>query len=168
MKHAISILILAFLLAFAGWSVAQNKRNTGKPVKHETPPNTRKRLLIPQLYLGGEFMGGKITTKEFERLMRKGVTARDSMGRSYKVIGFNVDFYEHMLYEDESGNSMIVTDRLSEFCLGDTLSHTASSLYNRIKAGDTVAFDQVVLAKIPAITRFDTISGKGFVCSLVK
>lgn len=110
-----------------------------------------------QAYLGrSDKHGGSITKHEFDKLLRQGLTAKDSLGYSYRVDGFNFSYAERNLYEDSVGNLMILTDFLSEFCTGDTVSPAvANNIYFKTKAGDTAYFESVKVVlpdgrKLPA------------------
>jgi len=80
--------------------------------------------------------------------MKQGLWGRDSSNVEYKVTSFNFTYAERNVYEDSTGNPIILSDYMIEHCDGDTVSATiAASLYQRTKAGDTVYIDQITLLR---------------------
>jgi hypothetical protein len=51
---------------------------------------------------------------------------------------------ERNLYEDSLGNLIVLTDYLSEWCAGDTVSPAISNnIFYKTKPGDTAYIDQI-------------------------
>jgi len=156
--------LIVFFIAFNASGVAgQGKTAKDKPV-------AKKKLLIPQAYLGnGDFKGGPIAKDQLAHLLRQGLSCRDSLGHSYKITGFELAYSERMLYEDSVGNPMWVNDYLSEYCLGDTLSAGVSAtIYERFKAGDTLYINNVKVIRTSASNEQTEIAGLGMKCIVEK
>ena len=90
--------------------------------------------------------------------MKQGLTSHDSLGRTFKVIGFNFTYAERNLYEDSIGNLVVKADFSTTYCHGDTLpeiltryipasmsktNEETPGFYQRVKPGDTVYFDRI-------------------------
>ena len=134
-----------------------------------------KKIMYPTVYLGhSEFKGGNIRKEEFDKLLKDGLTSKDSMGNRYKVLGFEFNYAERQLYEDSAGNLKVMTDFLFEYCPGDTItSNISASIYERTKPGDTVFVNKVMVVKY--INKTDktlpdtaAILAKGLKCVIVK
>lgn len=138
MKRTYHILILLFALV-ALHAIAQTK-DKDKDKKEQKPKP------IP-VYLGNTNLDdGKISVSEFNKLIKQGLTSKDSLGRPYRVDGFLLTYAERNLYEDSVGKLMWVTDFLSEICYGDSLStFLKQNITERSKPGDTVYFDQITV-----------------------
>ena len=117
------------LLALTGKLTAQkvNKEEKGKAGAGKNA-GTHSPV---KAYLGrSDLNGGPISKQAFDSYLKQGLTARDSMGVAYRVDGFTFSYSERNLYEDSVGNLMILTDYLSEFCSGDTVSPAvANNIY---------------------------------------
>ncbi len=127
--------------------VAQSQKKDAKPdEKAKDGKNKPKPKPIP-VYLGkSDYYTGKITKGVFDSLVKQGLTSRDSAGRVFKVTGFTFSYAERNLYEDSVGNPMILTDYLSEYCFGDTLTPFLKvNIPERSKVGDTLFVDQISL-----------------------
>lgn len=98
-------------------------------------------------YLGtSNLSGGLIKKQVFDSLIKQGLTAKDSLGKPCKVLGFTFSYGERNIYEDANGRPTVMTDYLSEYCIGDTLSTAFQNFVfkdNRTKHGDTLYFDQI-------------------------
>jgi hypothetical protein len=140
-----------------------------------------KKAFVPPVYLGNsDYSGGLIKKKVFDSLLRQGLKSRDSLGNTYRPIGFDFSYAERNLYEDSAANLVVLTDFSSEYCTGDTLSadiststENAQSIYQRTKAGDTAYFDHIKLHILPGNVIFsgrDTlpILGRGMKFVIVK
>ncbi len=139
MKRIASILSILLLTAGA-WSLyAQVEGDDKKDEKKK-----KKEYRVP-VYLGEtSYRDTAIPQETFDSLLRQGLTAKDSAGISYDVQGFLFTFGERNLYEDSVGNLMWVTDLLSEYCYGDTMSSwLLSTITSRTKKGDTIYIDQI-------------------------
>jgi len=147
-------------------AVAQTRAAGNKPAA-EKP----KRIFMPQAYLGNtNYKGGALQKDVLGGLLKERVTSRDSLGNSYKVVGFEFVYAERMLYEDSVGNLLVEFDYLSEYCPGDTLSAgIKSSIFDRIKEGDTAYFNRIdVLKTSPGQSGGDIIMGKGMKFAVIK
>lgn len=156
MKRILVISCIAASLLLSSDILAQKakKGSTKSSANTGSVPQNPTQL---QAYLGrSDKHGGAITKDEFDKLLKQGLTAKDSLGYTYRVDGFNFSYAERNLYEDSVGNLMILTDFLSEFCTGDTVSPAvANNIYFKTKAGDTAYFESVKVAlpdgrKLPA------------------
>lgn len=127
-------MMLAVLLVFAGALAQEKKKEKPKPKP------------VP-VYLGRSNINeGKIPVHVFDSLLKQGLTARDSAGRSYTVNGFLFTYGERNLYEDSVGNLMMLTDLLVQPCDGDSMNaHILDIVKERSKAGDTVYFDDIIV-----------------------
>jgi hypothetical protein len=161
MKCIQGVFLLILVLITDKPAVAQPNGGSNKTT---TANNKAKKVFMPQAYLANtEYKGGTIKRDELSRLMRQGITSRDSMGNKYKVASFQFGYAERVLYEDSSSNMMVLVDYMTEYCPGDTLTPGISaSIYERIKPGDTVYFDRVSVYKAMANRNVDEIiAGKG-------
>lgn len=126
----------------AGGGGSQKDTAAKKPYKPPTYP----------VFLGKSEISGadiKVSKKDFDRLLKQGLTAKDSSGQPMKFHGFMFTYGERNLYEDSVGNLIILTDLLAEYCFGDTLASNISlSLYQRSKAGDTAYIDDIQLVDV--------------------
>lgn len=156
--------------------LAQQKKTNAKPVVEKNEGGDQhKKLLLPTVYLGkSDYSGGPIKKEEFNRLLKQGLTSRDSLGNKYKVLGFGFNYAELALYEDSIGNAKMMVDMLYEYCPGDTITNNvSSSIYDRIKPGDTVFIERVIVVKyLPKSTKVqsesDAIGAKGLKCVITK
>ncbi len=156
------------LWAQAGKKPAK-KATTPAPVKTVAP--AQRKVLTPGIYLGNEqFGGGAITTTRFSNLLRQGIKSHDSTGNSYEVINFTFGFAERRMYEDSAGTDLhMITDYMSEPCVGDTISESISNeIYDRIKPGDTVYLSNVLVRRKNAHVSTDTMLGGTLKCYFVK
>lgn len=143
MKRILNIVSIVCLVALSLNLAAQkNTKGDGKKAAATEQKAKENKLYA---YLGhSDIRDGKVPKKVFDSLLRQGVTAKDSLGQVYKVDGFMFNYGERNLYEDSVGNLMVMTDMLSEYCPGDTLSTPIKRLFlPRTKAGDTAYIDQV-------------------------
>ncbi len=134
-------MISGLLLCGTNVRAQQAKQNAGR--------KGAVKVFKPGVYLGhGDRCGGQITKAEFDKLMKQGLTAHDSLGKKYKVISFEFTYAERSLYEDSVANLQVLTEYINGMCFGDTLSASiAGTLYERTKAGDTAFFDHVQLVR---------------------
>lgn len=149
MKNITYILLLVCLPVLSIVAVGQQpagKTDSGKPAAKTAPA---VKHYLPYVYLGtSNYRGGAIKKSEFDQLLKQGLTARDTFGNNYKVIGFEFSYGEKSLYEDSVGNNIVLTDYLTEFCHGDTVTPAISStIYDRTKPGDSVYFDGIKVLK---------------------
>ena len=139
-------------------------KNTAKDTVH-----AKKKAIKPTVYLGrSNFSGGDITVKEFTSLLKQGITSRDDNGNLMRIFGFNFNYAERRLFENETGEMSMQIDFATEYCPGDTItSNISSSIYERIKSGDTVFIAQVLLERKMG-DEIDTVFGKEMKCVIRK
>ena len=142
MKRIINIVLTMAMLAVSFDLMAQQvkKEDDGK-AKVSAPK-------VIHAYLGqSAYSSGTISKRDFDTYLKQGLSAKDSMDNSYKVKAFTFTYAERNLYEDSIGNLMILTDYLSEFCSGDTVTTAISNnIYYKTKPGDTAYFDNIKVA----------------------
>lgn len=145
MKRSGNIIGVPVLLCAALSLFAQNPKPDNKAVAAKKDTSV---YFVP-VYLGqSQYKGGPIPKAKFDELLRHGLTARDSAGNKYNVLGFMFTYVERNLYEDSVGKLIIMPDYLSEYCEGDTIgTNIATSIYERTKQNDTVYFDDISLRK---------------------
>ncbi len=145
MRTGTRILLLSGVL-FGAVSLWAQTKNTKGPDDKAANKSKPKAYLIP-VYLGNSNVSeGNITKRMFDSLLVQGLTSHDTTGKTYKVSGFAFSYGERNLYEDSVGKLMVLTDYLTEYCFGDTLSPFLKvNIPERSKPGDTVYIDQVGL-----------------------
>ncbi len=170
MNRTVKFLLLA-VLAITGLNLWAQQVSKGKT---DGQADATRKMLLPTVYLGkSEFHGGVIKKEDFNRYLKQGLTSHDSMGNKYKVVSFEFNYVERELFEDSVGNLKVMTEDLFEFCKGDTItSNVAGSIYDRVKAGDTVYIDRVLVAKYlnKNMKSIDTIAigARGMKCVITK
>lgn len=130
------VLLLLLLVAAGLWAQTKDKKAVKPKVYH-----------VP-VYLGrsGVTDGSKLSKHLFDSLLLQGLVARDTTNTNYTVDGFAFTYAERNLYEDSVGQLMWLTDFLTEYCYGDTLStFLQGNITGRSKPGDTVYFDNITL-----------------------
>jgi hypothetical protein len=129
------VLVLAFGYNLSAQKV---KKDNEKPKEATAVPKIRA-------YLGtSDYSGGLISKRDFDKYLKQGLTAKDSLGNLYQVNGFMFSYGERNLYEDSLGNLMVLTDYLMEWCPGDTVSPAiANNIFDKTKPGDTAYIDQI-------------------------
>ena len=130
----------------------------------------KKKAFKPGVYLGREgFAGGPIKAAHFDSLLKQGLFCHDSAGNYFTIVSFNFNYAERRLYEDSAGDMHLMMDNSSETCLGDTISSDISSdIYERIKHGDTVVFNQVIVTRKNATHATDTFLAGTLKCEIAK
>ena len=143
MKKLVNISLVAALLAVS-LNLAAQKVQKNKTVS----ASTERAPQHVSAYLGRSSMSdGLIPKRTFDSLLKQGLTAKDSLGNLYKVSGFTFGYGERNLYEDSIGNMMVLTDYLTEYCPGDTISLAMSrNIFYKTKPGDTAYFDNIKVA----------------------
>lgn len=166
MRSVSFLLLCCFVAAFG--ALAQQRTPAAKTAA--AAKTTGHKLLMPQAYIGNsDYKGGPIKKDQLCNLLKQGITSRDSSGKKYKVSGFEFAYSERMVYEDSLGSLIWVNDYMSEYCPGDTLSHgIASSIYERIKVGDTLYINRVSVLKPTAGNEENKIAGLGLKCVIIK
>lgn len=137
MKRVFAIGCAAVLAGVLFTASAQNQKDKTRKRPPAPPP-------VP-VYLGNSGISeGPVTKTQFDALILTGLTSRDTSGTPAKVEGFTFTYVERSIYEDSVGNLIPVTDYLTEYCAGDTLSPAIKAgLSDRTKAGDTVIIDRI-------------------------
>jgi hypothetical protein len=107
----------------------------------------QRKILKPTTYLGkSDNSRGALQKNTFINLMKQGLSSRDSSGKMYQVVSFDFTYAEMSLYEDSLANLIVVPDYSSNHCHGNSLPEgIADSFYERIKPGDTVYMDNVLV-----------------------
>jgi len=138
--------MLAFLLLANMQLLAQK---TNKKVQPSSATAQKETPIVVRSFLGrSDVNGGEIGKDLFDRFLKQGLTAKDSLGTEYKIDGFTFSYAERNLYEDSVGNLVVLTDYLSEFCPGDTVSAAvANNIYYKTKPGDTAYFEGIKIAR---------------------
>ncbi len=126
MKKTLSI---ALLFAASVALYAQNGAKD-KPVK---------KVVVPQIVLrwgdADTAASKQMKVSDFRKLMQARVVPQES---GWRLQGFDFVYLENRVYEDSVGNPLRVTEYLSEYCPGDTLSSGVRMLLpERVKSGDT-------------------------------
>jgi hypothetical protein len=167
-RKPIHIIAACLLLAVCLVSWGQEKQKNAAEANKAKP---KKAVFLPPVYLGnGNFRGGNIRYSDFEKLMKEGIYSRDSLGNIYNVIGFDFIYGEFGSWEDSVGNPIFVTDYQRSHCSGNTLSSDIvdANIYGRVKRGDTVVIQQVMLTSNKPGARKDTFLGKSVNCYITK
>ena len=180
MNRTAVILFLSLMMAgihLSGQQKAGSKPAVKGPAK----------MFVPPVYLGeSDYKGGPIQPERFSILLKQGLTSYDSLGNHYKIVGFDFSYAERKVYEDSVGTLVKMTDFMSEYYPGNMIgadlatdADTSSdkevilSLYQRVKPGDTVYFDHIMLNKIGKNSLFSipdsvAIAGRGIKCVIIK
>jgi hypothetical protein len=157
--------ILMFLLtAMSANLLAQQKatKNSTAAKADEIKPDHPQVQMVP-VYLGdSKYQGGPIQKTTITGLLKQGLLSRDSAGQAYTVAEFDLFYSERNIYEDEVGNIMPMIDLSTIHSVGNTLPEAVTkggkvspsgevslSIYDRIKPGDTLAFDHIRVQKEP-------------------
>lgn len=146
----------------------------GQDVQKGTEPDkakAKKAAFMPAVYLGNSnFSGGTIKYTEFERLMKEGIYSRDSAGNTYNIIGFDFIYGELGSFEDSLGNPVMLTDYQRSRCKGNKLSSDIvdAGIFTRVKRGDTVAIQEVMLTSNKNNAKRDTFLGKSITCFITR
>ncbi|MCW3120650.1 MAG: hypothetical protein JWQ38_142 [Flavipsychrobacter sp.] len=180
MNRTAGILFLSLMMT--GLHLSGQQKVSGKQAA-----KAPAKAFVPPVYIGeSDYKGGPIQPSRFSTLLRQGLTSYDSLGNHYKIVGFDFSYAERKVYEDSVGTLMKITDFMSEHYMGNMIgadlgtdADTSSdkevilSLYQRVKPGDTVYFDHIMLNKIGSNPLFNVpdsvaIAGKGIKCIIVK
>jgi hypothetical protein len=157
MKQTVLIMLTVFLCFAAETAGAQQMSlEPGQQQTEATRDTAKKKKVFYPVVLGlSDRTGGAISKQLFDSLLRQGVKSQDPAGQ---VTGFIFNYMERNLYEDSIGNIMVLTDLLTEYCPGDTLTPAVSStIYLRTKRGDTAYFDNIRMI----LPEKGEVSGKG-------
>lgn len=166
--RSIKIIAGAVMLTMCMVAWGQQKQQVATEASKVKP---KKAAFIPPVYLGaGNFSGGTISYTNFEHLMKEGVFSRDSAGNTYNVVGFDFIYGELGAFEDSAGEQIFVTDYQRSRCKGNKLSGDIidANLFGRVKRGDTVVIQSVMLTRNNNNARQDTFLGKTVNCYITK
>ncbi len=168
-KQTLPLIGTFFLMVFCVSLWAQQKKGAKQADKATSKP-AKKPAFVPVVNLGNSaYNGGPISVSLFDSLLRQGIQSRDQEGNVLSVIGFNFMYFDRQVYEDSAGDLHMMVDLSKEYCPGPNVTpNVAASIYDRIKGGDTVIIDQVLLTKNRPGQKADTFLGKGLKCVLTK
>ena len=129
--------LLLALLAGISLTVAyaQNTKKKGVEIAKKEGPKTITGI---PLSWGGKALleSEKVNAALLRDLMQKSLTVTSGIG---SINGFSFTYAERAMYEDSLGNPLPLTDYMTEYCFGDTLSKNIKLLLPaKVKAGDTV------------------------------
>ncbi len=129
-------LVLTLSVAIAQRPAKPVKKEPAKPAVQPAKPSL-------EVALGtSSRSGGEISKAEFDALARQGIHLKAAPGAH--IEGFSFTYGERNMYEDSLANPILVTDFLTEYCMGDTLSPIISqTIASRTKAGDTAYYDDI-------------------------
>ncbi len=128
-------LVLLFGAAFAQKKETPVKAGAKKPFVYTKP--------VMDVAIGqSDLSGGNISKSDFDAYAPKGIRIKEPAGAF--IEGFSFTYGERNLYEDSVGNEKRVTEYLTEYCMGDTLSPIiAHTIGDRTKPGDTAYYDDI-------------------------
>lgn len=143
MKMTKKAILVIGSLALFGVALAQSK---GKKLSADEQKNEKagvfKKPVLEVLLGTSELAGGEISKQDFDRLAPQGIRLKSADGAT--IEGFSFTYAERNLYEDSAANPIILTDLLTEYCMGDSLSPIISqTISSRTKAGDTATFNDI-------------------------
>ena len=127
---------LLFTASYAQKKKAPEKTGSNsKPIVHAKP--------VMDVAIGdSELAGGNISKRDFDTIAPKGIRIKNPQGAF--IEGFSFTYGERNIYEDSVGNEKPVTEYLTEYCMGDTLSPIIShTIAQRTKPGDTAYYDDI-------------------------
>lgn len=139
-KKAI-LVVGSFALFGVAFAQSKSKKPSAETLKKEKAEVYKKPVM--EVLLGSsEWAGGDITKQEFDRLATQGIRLKAANGAI--IEGFSFTYAERNLYEDSAANPIIVTEFLTEYCMGDSLSPIISqTISSRTKPGDTATYDDI-------------------------
>ncbi len=131
------------LALFTGISLTAGYAQKGQKKTNRTDPEKARTVTSVPLSWGDKALleSEKLSKALLLALFQKPllVTAGDAA-----VSSFAFTYAERGVYEDSVGNPLLLTDYLTEYCLGDTLSQNIKLLLPpRVKAGDTVYISDI-------------------------
>ncbi len=133
------LLLLAAIALLVTAAYAQRRAPKAKPA--ETTP-AAKPVMEVAIGRSGSRSGGAISKQEFDAIAPQGLRIKNPDGAF--IEGFSFTYGERNLYEDSMANEKWVTDYLTEYCMGDTLSPIIShTIASRTKPGDTAYYDDI-------------------------
>lgn len=128
----------AFLLALSAVAFSLFAQNGGKPARKATVPE------VPVRWGTADTSATHtVSVRDFRKLLQSRVVPAES---GWQVKGFEFIYLEKRMYEDSVGNPLLVTEYLSEYCPGDTLSQGIRTLLpERVKPADTAFISNIRL-----------------------
>lgn len=162
--------VFLFVVCVNIWAQQKGAAHPDSKNQEKLPRAIIKRPKRPAVYLGHtSFCGGPISSSLFDSLMKIGLYSKDSFGHPYEILGFNFIYAERNIYEDSAGDMNMMTDYATEYCPGNVLTaDLAATVYDRIKSGDTVFFEQIFMSKARTGNHIDSVRGEGFKCIITK
>ena len=134
------LLVAAIALLFTA-AYAQRKSPKEKVV---AKPAVAPAKPVMEVAIGrtGNYSGGTISKFQFDDIAKQGIHIKDPKGSF--IEGFSFTYGERNMYEDSAGNDKPVTEYLTEYCMGDTLSPIIKTFIGiRTKPGDTAYYDDI-------------------------
>jgi hypothetical protein len=139
---------------------AQTKKTNSSTNKVESKMPTEVTKTVPKMksipvFLGkSDISNGFIPKHIFDSLALQGLFAKDSSGIEGAVKQFRLYYKERNLFEDSSGNFMIMVDLLTDISMSNQLNkYVANSLTERTKKGDTAFIDDIIVKMPDSTTR---------------
>ena len=131
----LAAIALLFTATYAQKKQTQGKDGSKKPIAYVKP--------VMDVVIGdSELNGGTISKTDFDAIAPKGIRIKNPEGAF--IEGFSFTYGERNIYEDSAGNEKPVTEYLTEYCMGDTLSPIiAHTIGQRTKPGDTAYYDDI-------------------------
>ena len=126
---------LLFTTVYAQKRTHSRKPKSTKLIIHSKP--------VMEVVIGtSELSGGPVSKRDFDAFAPMGIRIKDPQGAF--IEGFSFTYAERNMYEDSVGNEKPMTDYLTEYCMGDTLSPIIShTIAQRTKPGDTAFYDDI-------------------------
>lgn len=138
MNRRISLLLAGTALIVTA-AYAQRRQS---PKPGAAKPVVQAKPVMTVTVGASEYTGGNISKTEFDRIAPQALRIKDAQGAF--IEGFSFTYGERNMYEDSAGNPKPVTDYLTEYCMGDTLSPIISqTIAARTKPGDTAYYDDI-------------------------
>jgi hypothetical protein len=133
------LLLSTSVVLFFTVTYAQTRASKGKTVAKTI---SSKPVMDVALGRTSSFSGGNISKNDFDRIAPQGIHIITPEGGF--IEGFSFTYGERNMYEDSAGNDKPVTEYLTEYCMGDTLSPIIShTIGTRTKPGDTAYYDDI-------------------------
>jgi hypothetical protein len=136
MNRRIYLLLAGIVLVFtAAYAQTKQKPKKSALVAYKKP--------VMDVAIGkSDLSGGTISKSDFDQLAPAGIRIKDANGAF--IEGFSFTYGERNIYEDSVGNEKRITEYLTEYCMGDTLSPIiAHTINDRSKPGDTAYYDDI-------------------------
>ena len=137
------LLLAGIALLFTG-SYAQRRAPAKPAVQKPDPAMKTQAKPVMEMAIGrsSNLSGGTIAKAQFDEIAAQGIHIKSPQGAF--IEGFSFTYGERNMYEDSVGNDKPVTEYLTEYCMGDTLSPIIShTIAQRSKPGDTAYYDDI-------------------------